>query len=140
MAKKSSRKRPCCICRKWFQPDVRQRNRQKTCGRSECKKELHRRNCHDWNNRNKEYFANNYLENKIEQIEQIEQKVVKENNKEPPDEPSPPIIAKVSLPTSPLVLPVEIIAKEYGLKSLIIIQYMVKQIITRYPCRDCREP
>ncbi len=130
MAKKSCGKRPCSICRKWYQPDVRQKDRQKTCGRSECQKELHRRNCHDYNQRNKEESANNYLGKKLEQLEP---KIVKENNKKPP--PDSPIHLKISqlplLPTSPFVLPVEIIIKEYGMRNMVIIHYLVRKIITQ---------
>jgi hypothetical protein len=68
MAKNSRGKRPCSICRKWFQPDVRQKGRQKTCG-PDCKNELHRRQCDEWNKKNKEYFKNNYLGKKIEKAE-----------------------------------------------------------------------
>ena len=65
MAKNLCGKRPCSICRKWFQPDVRQKGRQKTCS-PDCRQELHRRQCDKWNKKNKEYFKNNYLGKKIE--------------------------------------------------------------------------
>ena len=127
MAKKSYGKRPCSICHKWFQPDVRQKKRQKTCGRSKCQTELHRRNCHNWNKRNKEDFANSYLEKKLEQVEP---KIVTENNKEPPPDPIHSEVVKILLSTSPFVLPVEIITKEYGVRSLIIIHYLARKIIS----------
>ena len=129
MTKKSCGKRPCCICRKWFQPDVRQKDRQKTCGRSKCQTELHRRNCDDYNKRNKEESANNYLGKKLEQVEP---KTVKENNKKPPLDPIHPEVSQIPLlPTSPFVLPVEIIIKEYGVRNMVIIHYLVRKIITQ---------
>ena len=128
MAKKSCGKRPCSICHKWFQPDVRQNDRQKTCGRTKCQTELHRRNCHNWNKRNKEEVANAYLEKKLEQVEP---KRIKENNKEPPPDPIHSVVAKIPLPTTPFVFPVEIIAKEYGVRNLVIIHYLVRQIISQ---------
>lgn len=128
MAKKLCKKRPCCICRKWFQPDIRQNDRQKTCGRSECKNELHRRNCHNWNRRNKEYFANDYLDKKIEQVKK---ELPEENKKEHPPDPLPLKAKKVTLPASPLVLPAEIIAKEFGVTALIVIHYMARKIVTQ---------
>ncbi len=131
MAKKSCGKRPCSICHKWFQPDVRQKDRQRTCGRSKCQKELHRRNCSNWNKRNKEDLANNYLEKKLEQVES---KIVTENNKEPPGNPIYSEVSKILLPTSPFVLPVEIITREYGIKSLVIIHYLARKIISQ--CRN----
>ncbi len=128
MAKKSCKKRPCCICRKWFQPDMRQKDRQKTCGCPECKAELHRRNCQKWNNRNKEYFANNYLEKKIELVEE---KVPAEDKQEPPPEPPPSKAVEVTFPTSSLVFPSEIIVKEYGVRNLIIIHYLARKIVAQ---------
>jgi hypothetical protein len=127
MAKISTRKRPCCICRKWFQPDVRQKERQKTCGRSGCKKEHHRRHCAKWNKRNKEYFVNNYLEKKIEQIEaQTPEKAARL----PPESPSGKTPPFTPLATSP-VLPSEVIINEYGVRSLIIIHYLIRQIVVQ---------
>ncbi len=133
MAKKSYGKRPCTICRKWFQPDVRQKDRQKTCGRAKCQDELHRRNCSNWNKRNKEDSANSYLEKKLEQVEP---KIVTENNKEPPPDSVHSKVVKISLPTSSFVLPVEIITREYGVRNLLIIQYLVKKIISQCQCKD----
>ena len=62
MAKHSLGKRPCSICRQWFQPDVHQKGRQKTCGNPDCKREQHRRQCEKWNRKNRDYFKTNYLE------------------------------------------------------------------------------
>jgi len=137
MANKSYGKRPCSICRKWFQPNVRQKDRQKTCGRAKCQNELHRKNCSNWNKRNKEDSANSYLEKKLEQVEP---KIVTENNKGPPPDPVHSEVAKILLPTSPFVLPVEIITKEYGVRNLLIIHYLVKKIISQCQCQNCGIP
>jgi len=127
MATIPTKKRPCCICRKWFQPDVRQKERQKTCGRAGCKKEHHRRHCEKWNKRNKEYFVNNYLEKKIEQIEAQSQE---KTRRLPPGASSvkaPPFTP----PSSSPVLPSEVIIREYGVRNLIIIHYLIRQIIVQ---------
>jgi hypothetical protein len=120
MAKNSRGKRPCSICRKWFQPDVRQKGRQKTCSPN-CKNELHRRQCDEWNKKNREYFKNNYLGKKIEKVE-VEQ----------PKPTQTSIVSQKKIirqyRTKP-ILPDEIIANEYGIKNLIIIQYLVYQIM-----------
>ncbi len=120
MAKNSRGKRPCSICRKWFQPDVRQKGRQKTCGPG-CKKELHRRQCDEWNKKNKEYFKNNYLGKKIERAEVKQPKPIQTSIASP----------KKSIPQcrSKPILPYEIIVTEYGIRNLIIIQYLVYQLI-----------
>ena len=127
MGKFSRKKRPCSICRKWFQPNVRQRDRQKTCGRPDCQNELHRRNCEKWNRRNKEYFANDYLAKKIEQLKEPESEEIKRIQSEPSSNN-----AQISTPHSlPLILPREIIVEEYGMRSLIIIHYLARQIIAQ---------
>jgi len=40
-----NQKRPCRICREWFTPNNKLKERQKTCGKPECKKEWHKRVC-----------------------------------------------------------------------------------------------
>lgn len=120
MAKNSRGKRPCSICRKWFQPDVRQKGRQKTCS-PDCKKELHRKQCDEWNKRNKEYFKNNYLGKKIERAEGEQAKPAQTSIVSPKK-------TILQCRTKP-ILPYEIIATEYGIRNLIIIQYLVHQLI-----------
>lgn len=123
MAKSSRGKRPCCICRKWFTPDVRQKKRQVTCGRTDCMDEQHRRQCEKWNKKNRAYFKNNYLGKKIEQIEE-----------ELPERFPPSTDAQKAPPLQCLakpVLPCEILTNEYGAKNLIIIQYLTYQILNQ---------
>ena len=121
MAKSSSGKRPCCICRKWFKPDVRQKGRQRTCGRSACKTELHRRHCQKWNKKNGEYVKNNHLGKKLDKIKK---KISKEfRPSTPPHEHPPP--NHLARP----VLPYEILENEYGTRNMIIIQYVAWQIL-----------
>jgi len=117
MARNSCGKRPCCICRKWFLPDVRQKGRQKTCS-PDCKDERHRRQCEDWNNKNKAYFKNNYLGKKLEKT--VAQQTASTSRKIP-------LTRKTKL-----VLPIEIIATEYGIKPTIIIQYLATQIANQF--------
>jgi hypothetical protein len=116
MAKKSRGKRPCCICRKWFLPDVRQKERQKTCS-PDCKKEQHRRQCQAWNKKNKAYFKNNYLGRKLEKT--VEQQTASTSPK-----------ISLSRQTQP-VLPIEIIATGYGIEPAIIVQYLAAQIVSQ---------
>ena len=121
MAKNSRGKRPCSICRKWFQPDVRQKGRQKTCGKPACQLELHRRGCQQFNKKNKEYCKNNYLGKKLGMVEEQQSNSGRTNVASPPS-----LLPKHR--TQP-VLPYEIIEKEYGIKNLIIIHYLVAQIM-----------
>nr|WP_319491018.1 hypothetical protein [uncultured Desulfobacter sp.] len=105
MAKNSRGKRPCSICRKWFAPDVRQKGRQRTCS-PVCQNELHRRQCENWNRKNKAVSKNNYLAKKLEEAENLQ--------------------TSGKLP----VLPLEVIEIEYGIKPAIIAQYLVTQVIS----------
>lgn len=110
MHRAKTRKRPCKICRRWFLPDVRQKDRQKTCGREQCQREHHRRLCEKWNDKNKAYFKANYLAEKLEQT------------KSPPDIPKSRI---------QLHLPRDVIIDRIGGQNLIIIEYVIGQIIRR---------
>jgi len=121
MAKNLSGKRPCCICHKWFKPDVRQKGRQKTCGRPTCKTEMHRRACEEWNKKNREYFKNDYLGKKLEKVEDNSPENFRPNPATN-DHPPPKCLAKP-------VLPCEILTNEYGTKNMIIIQYVAHQIM-----------
>lgn len=38
-------KRPCCVCRRWFEPDPRLGERQRACFQDSCQRERHRRSC-----------------------------------------------------------------------------------------------
>jgi hypothetical protein len=60
-------KRPCRICRRWFTPNPKLKDRQKTCGDGLCKREWHRKKCSEWNKKNADYFRSNYLQKKLEE-------------------------------------------------------------------------
>jgi hypothetical protein len=49
------RKRPCRICRRWFQPHPRVKDRQRVCSSAECQRERHRRGCARWHESNAGY-------------------------------------------------------------------------------------
>ena len=122
MAYARPRKRPCSICRKWFLPDVRQTGRQKTCS-AECRRELHRRNCAEWNRKSTAYFKSNYLDKKLG-----------EDGRSPPDSPQPEV--KTNAKPAPksrinLNLPRDIIANRIGGDNLIIAEYVTEQIFGR---------
>ena len=113
----SPRKRPCCICRKWFMPDVRQKDRQKTCDNPECRTEHHRRQCAKWNNKNRKYFKSNYLAKKLEKV-----------GKPPAAVCIPPSVPKCRI--SP-ILPRDVLLREVPARNLVIIEYLAEQIMGR---------
>jgi len=60
------RKRPCRICRKWFFPDPRVKDRQKTCGDPACQREWHRKQCARWNRANRHLQGEKQLAARLE--------------------------------------------------------------------------
>ena len=127
MSRVSPRKRPCCICRKWFLPDVRQKNRQKTCDNSVCRKEHHRRQCAKWNKKNRNYFKSNYLGKRLDKAGNPPAAVYV-----PPI--GPPVSSLPECRINP-ILPRDIVLREVPVRNLIIIEYLVEQIMGRI--RDC---
>ena len=111
MQKAKPRKRPCRVCRKWFLPDGRLKNRQKTCGNPECQKEWHRKKCAEWNKKNEEYFRTNYLQKKLEAAKSFE-----------------PNLCKSRLKTG---LPLKFVQEVIGIQHLIIIEYLAQLLIKR---------
>lgn len=127
MPRARTRKRPCRICRRWFLPDPRQIGRQKTCGRAECKKEHHRRQCHQWNRKNPDYFKANYLSAKLAKTR------------------DPPAAAKkraVGIPLSriKLGLQTDVVVEAIGLQQLVILEYIVAQIMQRVLVKSSLQP
>ena len=49
------RKKPCRICRRWFQPDARVGERQRACGKPECQVARRQKTQADWRKRNLDY-------------------------------------------------------------------------------------
>lgn len=76
MIQRKSRKRPCRICRKWFSPDPRVGDRQKTCGAKNCQVKWHAKKCSEWNNQHPTYFREIYLNKKLTELNEAEVKYV----------------------------------------------------------------
>jgi hypothetical protein len=51
-----TRKRPCCICRRWFRPDPRVGARQRACRIPECQTERRTKTQAAWRGHNRDYF------------------------------------------------------------------------------------
>ena len=105
-----TRKRPCSICRRWFTPHPRLKDRQRTCGDPECKKEWHRRKCAEWNKRNGDYFKTNYLQKKV-------------------DSQATTTPIKSRLKTG---LPKKYVQDVIGPKPLVIIEYLAQLMVQRF--------
>ena len=82
--KKACRKRPCRICRRWFRPDPRRKDRQMTCGRAACMREWHRRKCAEWNKANAELLKRERLAQKLRAVATQAQAKVSDNTQANP--------------------------------------------------------
>jgi hypothetical protein len=110
------RKRPCRICRRWFTPNPRLKDRQKTCGDAQCKKEWHRKKCSEWNKKNTDYFRTNYLDRKL-------------------DAASPSEKASKILPIKSRLksgLPLAFVQEVIDIQHLIIIEYLAQLLVRRF--------
>ena len=52
-----ARKKPCCICRRWFRPHPRLGSRQRACPNPACQAALQKKNQKRWRERNPDYFV-----------------------------------------------------------------------------------
>jgi len=117
-------KRPCRICGKWFAPNPRVGDRQKTCGREACKRKWHARKCKEWNRKNQPYFQANYLRDKLERLKCL-----------PEGEGPKPGKRKKSIGTGPPLfrftppLPRDVIQEVMPVQPIVVIEYIAQLLI-----------
>ena len=110
------KKRPCRICRRWFMPNPRLKDRQKTCGDPDCQREWHRKKCAEWNKKNTDYFKSNYLQQKLTDAS--------------PSEGSSKILPVETRFKSGL--PHVFVQEVIGIQHLIIIEYLGQLLLRRF--------
>lgn len=120
-----SRKRPCRICRRWFRPDSRLKDRQMTCGDPECQREWHRKMCAKWNQENREFFKENYLQKKLDAAAKVDRP--SGNSESAGHTAIPP-------PRSRLIsgLPVKFIEELVGVRHLVVFEYLAQHLFRRF--------
>jgi len=134
MSKTPTRKRPCRICRRWFVPNPRLKDRQMTCATAECQSQWHKKKCAEWNRKNADYFKANYLQKKIDTATQC--------RRDP--EATLPANALDKLPASRMqtAMPLEYVKELIGVELVIIYEYLAQLLDRRwhqtihahYPC------
>jgi len=126
---RKSNKRPCRICRKWFTPDPRPGDRQKTCGKEECKRKWHAKKCSEWNKKNRSYFQAIYLSSKLESS-----KTPSQSDNRPPPSSNPDKNCPIRPPSSrsTLELPGDVIQDVIGVQPLIIIEYVAQLLVRSF--------
>ncbi len=120
MSKTPPRKRPCRICRRWFLPDPRLKERQMTCGKAYCKREWHKKKCAEWNRKNADYFKANYLQKKIDAATQCRG--------------DPEAGLPVTTPASRMKtgMPLEYVKELIGVQPVIIHEYLAQLLDQRW--------
>jgi hypothetical protein len=119
------KKRPCGVCRRWFRPNPRLKERQKTCGDAQCKREWHRRKCAAWNKRNPDYFKSNYLDRKLKTAALAK----KPSGTTRPGNRPPPLPFKTPLSSG---LPFRFVQELIGIQHLVIIEYSSQHLLRRF--------
>ena len=62
-----ARKRPCCICRRWFRPNPRIGSRQRACGKRDCQTARRKQKQKAWRERNPDYFIARRIQDRSQQ-------------------------------------------------------------------------
>ena len=133
MHRGKSKKRPCRICRKWYYPDPRVGERQKTCGDKDCQDKWHAKKCAEWNNKNPAYFREIYLSKKLDVV-----KVKTKSGDHPPPLSNSASSSSNSRDFSALSsaksvqVPRDLIQEVIGTQALVIIEYMDQLLIYRF--------
>jgi hypothetical protein len=124
MRKGPTRKHPCRICRRWFLPNPRLKERQMTCGDNQCKREWHRRKCEEWNRKNSDYFRSNYLQKKLDASTEYDKA---SKSLQPKSKPMVP--PKSRLRSG---LPLSYVQEVIGIQPLIIVEYLAQLLVRRF--------
>ena len=115
--KRKSRKRPCRICGKWFSPDPRVGERQKTCGSKGCQRKWHTKKCSEWNRAHPQYFREIYLSKRLDDAA-------------PPNTEIGSHSANSSVTSGKL--PRKVIQEVIGVQQLIIIEYINRLLLRSF--------
>ena len=124
MHRRKSRKRPCRICRKWFSPNPRVGERQKTCGNQVCQDKWHAKKCAEWNRKNSSYFKEIYLSKRLASlVPDVEATKVQTPANKSGNSP-------VAVPNRPL--PRNLIQEVIGAQQLVIIDYVTQLLFNSF--------
>ena len=127
MRKRPTRKRPCRICRRWFTPNPRLKDRQMTCGNVKCKREWHRKKCKEWNRKNSDYFTSNYLDKKLNVATECGE--ASEASKTVKPKRKSIVVAKSRLKSG---LPLSYVQEVIGIEHLVIIEYFGQLLVRHF--------
>ncbi len=120
------KKRPCRICKKWFLPNPRLGDRQKTCGTPECQRQWHIRKCAEWNLKNRHCARESYLRDRLKSLAPVS-----DSPASPSPISTPPPLKLPPQRVTPLDYPPRVVQEVMGVQQLIIIEYIARLLIRR---------
>ncbi len=103
-------KRPCSVCRRWFEPKPRVRHCQRTCGRVSCRAEQRRRTQLGQRKKNPSYWCDRRLQARL-------QEASKPGSGAASARPPPAVIARV---------PWESVQDALGVQASVIIEFLLR--------------
>lgn len=123
-SRRKSKKRPCRICQKWFLPNPRVGDRQKTCGDFDCMRKWHARKCAEWNRKNRDCVQENYLSDKLALVGNEKEASMGASAAATTSNSHIFVSSSASFPQLPRSLIKEVI----GEQQLVIIEYITRQL------------
>lgn len=109
-----TRKRPCSICRRWFEPDARVGARQRACSAPACQRARHHRSDQAWHARNLDYDRERRLQQKLANAKEAAAAA---------PAPSPP--ARGALRGLPLAT----VQDEWSLKERVVLEELLRHLM-----------
>ena len=128
-SRRKSKKRPCRICRKWYLPNPRVAERQKTCGAEICKKKWHAKKCEEWNKNHPSYFSEIYLSKKLA-VDEVDIKTIDNQNNH--FSKSSNALPALTHPAIFKKLPWELIQEVMGTQYLVITGYIAQLLFSSF--------
>ncbi len=104
-------RRPCAVCRKWFQGDPRAGGRQKVCGSRACLAEANRRACRRWRKANAEKVEAYLFRRRL------------------PATPSPAVEVEVVQPMAHFDM--DVVRQGVGVKTAVLLEEFAKVLSSR---------
>ena len=123
-SRRKSKKRPCRICQKWFLPNPRVGDRQKTCGDFDCMRKWHAGKCAEWNRNNRDCVQENYLSDKLALVGNEKEANMGSSAAATTSNSHIFVSSSASFPQLPRSLIKEVI----GEQQLVIIEYITRQL------------
>jgi hypothetical protein len=107
------KKKPCCICRRWSQPDPRIGARQRTCGAEQCQRKRRAESNRRWRKLNPTYDAGRRLQSKLDANQEEICAAQSKRKKAPESAPDPGKRLQVAW---------DVLQAEIGAKPTVILQ------------------